>query len=630
MTSLLGDAQAPISLVSLCTIALNEERSLEALFTAFEQQDYPHEKIEIILVDSGSSDKTKQIMEAFAKRADSFRSVKVLDNPKRVQPSGWNVAIAASTGDALVRIDAHALIPRDFVSSRIATLEQGESVCGGPWTAIIQHPTPWRQVLLMAEQSVFGSSPSGYRRNTKPSYVASISHGAYRREVFEKAGVFNERLLRTEDNELHFRIREAGFKILLNPALHSSQYIRESFGSLMRQKYLNGFWVGKTLLIAPRCLSKKLFVPALFVLAILVVIVLGLTLSWLPALLLAVAYLIPCAIASVVAFIQSKHKTIKALALPAVIFAIHLCYGCGTILGLFDGLLHPVPSKDAPSKEPQIVPKELSPQQLRALQLKSLEIFDYVKHFCDEQGLLIYFCGGCCIGALRNEGFIPWDDDIDAFMPRQDYERLAELWPKHANTEHYSFVRSSQELHTGTVMTKICDNTTTCITEDTQDKDMPQGVYLDILPLDGYPSNSLARRLQVFWALIFSLFNAQSVPKNHGGILALGSRVLLGVFRSKNLRYRIWRFAEKRMTSTPFGSTGFVTELCAGPGYMKNRYPYKAFASATYHMFEGKPEPLPAGYDEYLRIAFGDYLQLPPEEARIPHHNIVLLDLESA
>jgi hypothetical protein len=115
----------------------------------------------------------------------------------------------------------------------------------------------------------------------------------------------------------------------------------------MRQKYLNGFWVGKTLLMVPRCISKKLFAPALFVVAILAALILGLTLSWLPALLLAIVYLIPCVIASLVAFIQSEHKTIKALALPAVIFTMHICYGCGTVLGLLAGLIHPAPGKES-------------------------------------------------------------------------------------------------------------------------------------------------------------------------------------------------------------------------------------------------------------------------------------------
>jgi lipopolysaccharide cholinephosphotransferase len=167
------------------------------------------------------------------------------------------------------------------------------------------------------------------------------------------------------------------------------------------------------------------------------------------------------------------------------------------------------------------------------------------------------------------------------------------------------------------------------VTTYQRDRDIPQGLTLDILPLDGCPATAWRRRRQVLWALIFSLFNAQSVPVNHGGVMAWGSRILLGVFRSKRLRYRIWRTAERRMSATPFGSTESVTELASGPGYMKNRYPHAAFTTATSREFEGRQEPLPVGYDEYLRIAFGDYMRLPPEEERRPRHSVVLLDLET-
>lgn len=88
---------------------------------------------------------------------------------------------------------------------------------------------------------------------------------------------------------------------------------------------------------------------------------------------------------------------------------------------------------------------------LRELQNKSLEIALYFKDFCNEHGLLFYMCGGCCIGSLRHKGFIPWDDDVDVFMPRDDYEKLKELWPKYANTENMpAFMR------TRTVLTETC------------------------------------------------------------------------------------------------------------------------------------------------------------------------------
>ncbi|MDR3052846.1 MAG: LicD family protein [Coriobacteriales bacterium] len=277
--------------------------------------------------------------------------------------------------------------------------------------------------------------------------------------------------------------------------------------------------------------------------------------------------------------------------------------------------------------EGQTAALRLSDEQIKAMQQVSLEMFNYLRSFCEERGLLLYLCGGCCIGALRNKGFIPWDDDIDVFMPRDDYEKLAEQWPLYADTERYSYVRSTKEMVTGDLMAKLCDNTTTCVTTYQQDKDIPQGLTLDILPLDGYPDSSWARRMQVVWALVFSLFNAQSIPKKHGGLLAWGSRILLSIIRAPGLRYRIWRYAERQMSKHRFGSTSAVTELCAGPGYMRNRYPVQAFETAREVEFEGQTAPVPVGAETYLSIAFGDFMQLPPSEKRVSHHEVAFLDL---
>ncbi len=106
---------------------------------------------------------------------------------------------------------------------------------------------------------------------------------------------------------------------------------------------------------------------------------------------------------------------------------------------------------------------EIKPEDLRRIQLKSLEMLLYFKEICDKNGLLFYFCGGCCIGALRNKGFIPWDDDIDIFMPRADYERLAEIWPSQADNSRYRYTRTTREHFTRLLFATISDENTTFI-----------------------------------------------------------------------------------------------------------------------------------------------------------------------
>ena len=271
-----------------------------------------------------------------------------------------------------------------------------------------------------------------------------------------------------------------------------------------------------------------------------------------------------------------------------------------------------------------------SPEDLRALQLKNLDLVLYFKKFCEENNLLFYFCGGCCIGAIRHGGFIPWDDDIDIFMPREDYEKLFRIWEEKADLEHYSCVRTTDKVFTGKVITTIVDNQTTFIKPEQKDFDIPHGVALDVFPLDGYPASKFARKKQIFWALIYSLYLAQIVPQNHGKAVSLLGKMMLWIVPSKKLRYKIWKFAEKQMSKYKIEDCDSITELCAGPGYMKNRYPKEAFTSAVFHNFEGYEMPLPKGYDAYLRIAFGDYMKLPPKEKQVAHHDVAFWDLNNS
>lgn len=274
--------------------------------------------------------------------------------------------------------------------------------------------------------------------------------------------------------------------------------------------------------------------------------------------------------------------------------------------------------------------KELTPEETKRLQKESLKMALYFKEFCEENNLMFYFCGGCCIGTIRHHGFIPWDDDVDFFMPRDDYEKLLKLWDKKADTSRYTLVKQGENLVDHNLFATIRDNKTTFIKPYQKDIDMCHGVPLDILPIDGYPDSTRQRRFQVFWALVYSLYCAQLVPENHGKGITLLGKIALGIIKSKKLRYKIWKFAERHMTKYPISQCSSITELCSGPVYMKNRYPKEIFASAVYKEFEGHEFPLPVGYDEYLKIVFGDYMQLPPKDKQVAHHDAYFYDLDNS
>lgn len=343
-------------LITVCVIAYNEERTLDILLNLICCQDYDHSKMEIILVNSNSTDRTKDIMDQFANNnlnnQNRFYKVQVLQNEKQTLPCGWNVALRAYTGEAILKIDAHATIPKDFVTKNVQTLEQGEDIAGGFRPNIIDETTPWKETLLLAESSMFGSSIAPYRRNQGKTYVKSMFHATYRRDVFDKVGKFNENLGRTEDNEIHYRMREAGYRLCFNPDIISYQHIRSSIGKMIKQKYANGYWIGLTSGVCPKCLSMYHFVPFAFVIAIIITTVVTFiltmmghsfeTISWLintEYCLTAFMWISYWGLAIVMAIIavigaKKEQRNITNIALPFLFFILHITYGIGTLIGL--------------------------------------------------------------------------------------------------------------------------------------------------------------------------------------------------------------------------------------------------------------------------------------------------------
>ncbi len=269
---------------------------------------------------------------------------------------------------------------------------------------------------------------------------------------------------------------------------------------------------------------------------------------------------------------------------------------------------------------------ELTPEEVRGMQLKGLEMALFFDDFCEKNGLTYFMCGGCCIGSIRNKGFIPWDDDVDVFMPREDYEKVKLLWQ---DTPDYSIQYTTKDFKTENQFLTINANNTTFIKTYQKDLDINHGLVLDVLPLDGCPTG-MKRRMQKLWALLYSLFIVGKAPENHGGLVRTAGRVMLGLFRSNAARYRIWRFCERKMSQYPIAECEYITELCSGPHYMQNEYPKEYFERAIRVEFEGHQMPIPVGYDGYLRMAFGDYMQLPPVEKQKCHHEFEVMDMENS
>lgn len=319
--------------LSIGIVAYNEEKFLPSLLNDMQKQKYPHNLIEIILIDSMSTDRTRRIMEEFKEDNKDFYSVQVLSNEKKIQAAGWNIAIKNFTGDVLARIDAHTKVMPEYSDRVMKNIQEGEYVVGGIRPCVIEKNTSWSNVLLQVENSLFGSSINSSRRSNAKSYVKTMFHAAYRREVFDKVGFFNEELLRTEDNEMHYRIRKAGFNLCYDPSIISYQYARSNFKKMVKQKYGNGYWIGRTLKVCPRCISVYHLVPMLFVLAIILTTLLGAFGIWQLAGLMWGVYGIFAVVNTIISCVQNQFY-IQSILMPLMFLILHTGYGVGTLKGI--------------------------------------------------------------------------------------------------------------------------------------------------------------------------------------------------------------------------------------------------------------------------------------------------------
>ena len=324
-------------LVSFIIIAYNAEKFLEKSLESLKKQNYDHKKIEVILVDSNSKDNTKTIMNKFKdKEKDEFLRVEVLENYKKILPCGWNIALEASKGEAIIRVDAHSTFPENFITENVKEIKNGEDIVGGHRISIASDESKWQKILLIAEESLFGSGIAKYRRQDKREYVKTLAHAMYRKKVFEEVGKYNEKLARTEDNEMHYRMKQKGYKFLLSPNIVSYHHPRNTLKGMIKQKYGNGKWIGITLKYCPKCFSLYHFIPFLFVLGMLFSIITAFIGLPIFAYLLSGAYLLFNILNLIIITINNKFD-IRYIILPFIFFILHLSYGTGTIVGLMKG-----------------------------------------------------------------------------------------------------------------------------------------------------------------------------------------------------------------------------------------------------------------------------------------------------
>ncbi|WP_048783077.1 glycosyltransferase family 2 protein [Streptococcus sp. 263_SSPC] len=320
--------------VSIIITARNEEKYLPMLFKDILNQTYPLQNIEVVLMDSNSKDNTRTLMEEFKTNNESL-SVQIVTNERQIQAAGFNEGVKHATGDVVLKIDAHSRIPADFVQKNVNEIMAGAYVCGGNRPTVVDSDDDFSKTLHIVEESALGSSIANYRKSNTKRKVNSIFHGMYRKEVFEKVGLADERLLRTEDNEFHYRVRKSGYDIIFNPEIESYQYIRPTFIKMIKQKFANGYWIGLTSHICRDCLSLFHFGPGVFVATLLVLMMLT-PISFAPLLTVFGLYLLAVLGLSILEISKQKFNP-TLLLIPFIMMAVHFAYGIGTIKGWIFG-----------------------------------------------------------------------------------------------------------------------------------------------------------------------------------------------------------------------------------------------------------------------------------------------------
>jgi succinoglycan biosynthesis protein ExoA len=315
--------------VSIIVPCYNEKTRIGFLLDAIYAQTYPHEQMEVVIADGMSSDGTRDAISAWSADHPGL-SLRVVDNVKRNIPSGLNRAIEAATGEIIVRLDGHAAPYPDYVARSVSALQndKAENV-GGVWEIHPGAQTWEAESIAVAAAHPLGVGDALYRHATQAAYVDTVPFGAFKRNLWERIGRFDENLLTNEDYEFNVRVRSSGGRVWLNPEIRSVYFARSTFGALVKQYWRYGFWKYRMLRRYPTTLRWRQGLPPLFVLSLMI----GLLFFWVDLFSwLLVFEIVLYALVLLLVGILSALKLKKfhfIFGLPLAIASMHLSWGGG-------------------------------------------------------------------------------------------------------------------------------------------------------------------------------------------------------------------------------------------------------------------------------------------------------------
>jgi glycosyltransferase involved in cell wall biosynthesis len=322
------------TLVSIIMPIRNEERFIDKAILSILESDYPLERLELLLVDGISDDRTREIVEGYSR---NYSFIRMLDNPARVVPHAMNIGILASSGEVILRLDGHCVYPKNYISVLVDYLfELNADNVGAVLETIAARSTIICKAIAIGSSHPFGVGGSKFRVGVGQITEAdTVPFGCYRRDIFDRIGLYDEDLIRNQDDELNARLTKSGGKIYLIPEIVIKYAARDSISKVAKMYYQYGLF--KPLV------NKKIGMPATFRQFFPPLFVLGLLLGVLLCpvhLLFSLVYAGVLTLYLVISVFYSgkaakeKKSLWLLLFLPWVFFVMHLCYGWGYLSGI--------------------------------------------------------------------------------------------------------------------------------------------------------------------------------------------------------------------------------------------------------------------------------------------------------
>jgi glycosyltransferase involved in cell wall biosynthesis len=320
--------------VTIAVPCFNEEHHIEAFLDDVAAQDYPASRMEILIGDGMSTDRTREILARIAERMGG--RLRVIDNPRRLQAAGMNQMIAEAKGDVIVRMDVHARYAKDFVSQCIAVLkETGAQNVGGPARPLAQ--SWFQRAVCAALESKLAVGGSSYRNLNAEGWVDTVFPGAFPREVFETVGGFDGNAITNEDAELNQRILEAGGKVYLSQKITVHYFPRDTLGGLAKQYFKYGKGRARTLLKHKTLPTPRPTIPFFMVIGGTVLLATSPFQPFTPFVF--GAYGAACSVEAL--RVSRKYGLHLAPVVAAIFPVLHVCHGVGFGAGLVHYLRHP-------------------------------------------------------------------------------------------------------------------------------------------------------------------------------------------------------------------------------------------------------------------------------------------------